>query len=61
MKPQIVSMINDGEVQILIRGIMYHYIIDSAHFSYVRLLFKHVPFKGLNFCKNNCREWWKED
>jgi len=60
MKPQILSMVNDGEIQILIGDAVYHYLIDSADFEHIRSLFDYTPFKGLNFCKDNCREWWKE-
>ena len=61
MKPQILSMVNDGEIQILIDNTVYHYLIDSANFEHIRSLFYRTPFTGLNFCKNNCRDWWKEN
>ena len=61
MKPELITMLKDGEVQVLLGNNIYHYIVDSAHHRALRLLFEKAPFKGLNFCKNMCSEWWKEE
>ncbi len=55
LKPVITSMASDGIVSILIDKKEYIYAIDTGHYSYIKGLFNFMPWKGVNFLKDNCR------
>ena len=63
MKPDIIGMSSDGEVQVMIGNVTYHYIVDTGHYPYIRKMIEYQPWRILNFLKRTdiCKKYWKEE
>ena len=58
---QLLNLTNDGEVIFMIRDEIYHYIISPNKVEVVWSINIRSSKKALNYIKNICKYWWKEE
>ena len=59
--PLLLSHDSNGGVEISINSTRYTYVIPRDKVEYVRELFKHTPWKGVNWLKLNFKYYKKEN